>query len=528
MTMTIQGFGGSYVPDRRPNAGKRRRASETEELAAGASTQLDSNLRKSWSSEQSRAGIAAVAQAIQAAETAKEIVEVASGGLGEISNWLAAMRREIEQAAALATADEDTAGEATAGDNTARRLAAHQSVMAQSREELAELVNSVQFGRMRLLDGGLGCTGNAFGEGLDFVRGSAQSRASSPEGYPVWIRQEATRASALVPVELTPAQRRRPPTLAIEENGLRAEFTPQPGQALGDIASGLRQAAEAGGLRVVVEEGPCGQLLVRHMKYGAAHRITLGSPIPGVFSHPDGTPLLIDNGQDVVGSINGEPGLGEGQILTGCAGNRTTDGLAVRFTGQLPISEDTELVMESLDRLGMGLSPEEMSEWQLMGRVILAQQPFMLRLGAGERQVISIRLNSMHPRRLGLGVDNASGFRSLADLRLNDAATAHSALLVLTRAEEEVQRTRTRLEELRGPVLTGSLAGLRAEAERQQHIYTNIADGQRARQVARDLSSYMQSRGPAALIAQMQPLPGAMVRLLTDEAAQAPGLGREC
>ena len=517
MTMTIQGFGGSYVPGRRSNAGKRRRAPETEEPGAGPPAQLGSAMRESWCGEQSRAEIAAVAQAIQAAETAKEIVEAASGGLDEINSWLAAMRREIEQALKPA----ETVGAMP------KEYAAHHKEMAEARERLAELVNSVLFGRMRLLDGGLGCTGNAFGEGLDFVRGSPQSRASSPEGYPVWIRQEATRASALIAIALTPEQLASGMHLAMEENGLLARFSPQPGQALEDIAAGLRQAAEAAGLQVVVEEGPCGQLLVRHTKYGAAHGFTLSSSVPGVISHPDGTPLLIDNGQDVVGSINGEPALGEGQILTGCAGNRTTDGIAVRFAGTLPISEDTELVMESLHRLGMGLSPEEMNEWHLMGRVILAQQPFMIRLGTGESQLVSIRLNSMHPRRLGLGVENGRGFRSLAEVRLSDAATAHSAMLVLHRAEEEVRQALLCLEELRSPVLTGNLARLRGEAERQRQIFTNIADGQGAQLVAHDLRDHMRSQGPAALLAQLQPLPGAMIRLLTDGNARTTGLGRE-
>jgi hypothetical protein len=166
-----------------------------------------------------------------------------------------------------------------------------------------------------------------------------------------------------------------------------------------------------------------------------------------------------------------------------------------------------------------------MSDWHLMGRVILAQQPLELRLGAGKEQAVSIRVNSMHPRRLGLGVENAVGFRSLADLRLGDAERAQSALLVLGRAEEEVDQAHGQLEQLQSSVLKTSLAKLRGDAERQRQIFTNIADARRAQQVASDLRNYMQSQGTAALLAQMQPLPGAMVRLLTDETAQASRLG---
>lgn len=523
MTMTIDGMGGSFIPRRGPEERKRRRRPEEPHSGAAASAQAaETTVHDSWFSEQSRAEIAAVAQAIQMAETATEIVEMASGGLSQISTWLAAMRGEIEQAVALHSGEESPASHA-----------AHQRAMEQARDEIAGLVNSLQFGRLRLLDGGLGCTGMAFGDGLDFVRGSPRARASSPEGYPVWIRREATRASALVsmdmaPFDPVPGGRRDPPRLVIEENSLRAEFAPAPRQNLGEIAAGLQQAVQAAGLAVVVEEGPCGQLLLRHIKHGAAHGITLACSIPGVFSQPDGGPLRIGNGQDVAGSINGEPARGEGQILTGMAGNRTTDGLAVRFSGNLPVSAESGLVADSLERLGMGLEPDEMTGWHLMGRVILVQQPFVLRFGAAGSQTVSIRLDSMHPRGLGLGVDNASNFRSLAELRLGDGLMAASALKVIVRAEEELSQAQARLEELRGGALKESLCRLREDAERQRQIYTNIADGQGASQVAHELRNYMEEKGPAALNAQMQPLPGAMLRLLTDESARAPRLWRDC
>ena len=37
-------------------------------------------------------------------------------------------------------------------------------------------------------------------------------------------------------------------------------------------------------------------------------------------------------GQDVAGTINGEPATGDGQFLTGNSGNATTDGLQIRVT----------------------------------------------------------------------------------------------------------------------------------------------------------------------------------------------------
>ena len=106
------------------------------------------------------------------------------------------------------------------------------------------------------------------------------------------------------------------------------------------------------------------------LRAGAASgQATARTPATAYYSaDPGGSPRRIDNGLDVVGAINGEPAQGEGRILTGCAGNRTTDGLAVRFTGKLPLSEDGGLVAESLERLGMSLTLEDMSDWHQIGR----------------------------------------------------------------------------------------------------------------------------------------------------------------
>ena len=215
-------------------------------------------------------------------------------------------------------------------------------------------------------------------------------------------------------------------------------------------------------------------------------------------------------------------------MLTGCAGNRTTDGLSVRFTGKLPATGGNAPRHESLVRLGITGEPHEFCEGHLVGRVILAQQPLILRLGIADSQTIAIRLNSMHPSRLGLGVETLCGFRSLAEVRLGNAAETESALRVIEAAVREAEQAAGRLAELRGSGLAENLARLRKEAERQQAFFTNIADPMRARQVARALGSHMQSQGRLALSAQLQPLPGAMMRLLTEDGAQAPRLGREC
>ena len=69
---------------------------------------------------------------------------------------------------------------------------------------------------------------------------------------------------------------------------------------------------------------------------------------------------------------------------------------------------------------------------------------------------------------------------------------------------------------------------LRWRAEQKRAFYTNIGDAGLARETALALRGEMKTDVQLALMAQLQPLPGAMMRLLTEDSAQAPRLGREC
>ncbi|MCZ6532964.1 MAG: hypothetical protein O7A08_08375 [SAR324 cluster bacterium] len=513
MGLTITGFGGgAYTPGRRDLPRRAPRAKPPPDTGAGHDAAQLEQVQAIWLPEQSRAEVAAVNQAIQATETAAEIVMAAKEGLSRISTWLADMRAAAEQALAHATAEVGDAGVPAGGPEK----------LEQARDSIAGLVESLLFGKQRLLDGGMGCSGMAFGDGLEYVGASDHTRSSSPEGYPVWIRNEATRATALLPVTIPPGVTRPVPWLAIEVDGRRAVHFPAPGEGAEQISKGLNNAAAAQGMEVVAASGPGGQILVRHRRYGSAHGFALLSSAPGLFSLPDGRPRQVNNGLDVSGSINGETAAGAGRILTGCPGNRTTAGLAVRYDGKLPATGGNQPRHESLIRLGIAQEAGEGPEGHLVGRIIVAQQPLVLRMGAGESQTVTIRLNSMHPSRLALGVENECGFRSLAGLRLGNAAEAHNALRLLERAEAEVGEAARHLAELSGSVLAENLSRLRMQAERKREFFSSIAGAGDARALASALRSRMKSQGRLALLAQQQSLPGAMMRLLMGESA--PGL----
>jgi flagellar hook-associated protein 2 len=76
-----------------------------------------------------------------------------------------------------------------------------------------------------------------------------------------------------------------------------------------------------------------GRLLFTSSSYGSSSSVQLGSePENSAFATLGLTGAVATSGQDVAGTINGEPATGSGQTLTGNAGNATTDGLALLVT----------------------------------------------------------------------------------------------------------------------------------------------------------------------------------------------------
>ncbi len=507
MDFSIRGTGGAFARDRKPLPRRRGAAPQSDPPQGRSDLPPPSAVHQAWLPEQSRALIAAVNEAVQAAETAAGVVATARAALSKIGGWISVLENEAVEAARWAAGDEGSAG----------RLSAHQAGVENAREEIEALVAGAGFGKLRLLDGSLGSSGKAFGDGLEFVTASPRARASPPDGFPVWIWQEATRATSVLELPAPGQLVAQPLRLTIEADGRQAVYHPGSREGPAEVVEGLRRRVAEGGLEVSVLAARGGGLIIRHQRYGSGHGFTLKSSHPGVFSLEDGRPRLVNNGQDVAGSINGEPAFGEGEVLTGCAGNRTTDGLSVRFSGSLPEHSVAPPGEEKPSGWDIGLGPEPLADGDATGRVILAQHGLVFRMGPGRERTITIRLNSMRCRRLGLGVETPSGFQSLADIRMGSANEVCDALPVIRRAGEEVAVAGQRLAEVADTVLGAVLAGLRAQAGGGGAFDTNIADPGGALQVARTLREHIPAAAQLALSAQDGSLPGAILRLLSGE-----------
>ncbi|MEJ5251962.1 MAG: flagellar filament capping protein FliD [Chthonomonadetes bacterium] len=84
---------------------------------------------------------------------------------------------------------------------------------------------------------------------------------------------------------------------------------------------------------LVASKDANGNLVLTSKMYGSKAAFTVVSDQEASSSNSGiGTTPISVQGQDVAGTINGEPATGDGQFLTGNSGNATTDGLQLRVT----------------------------------------------------------------------------------------------------------------------------------------------------------------------------------------------------
>lgn len=77
-----------------------------------------------------------------------------------------------------------------------------------------------------------------------------------------------------------------------------------------------------------------GNLVLTYDSYGSGNTFTISEDTDtGLWTGSQTTPVTVNNGVDVAGTINGEAATGSGQILTGNDGETNVDGLVIKYTG---------------------------------------------------------------------------------------------------------------------------------------------------------------------------------------------------
>ncbi|MEE8434678.1 MAG: hypothetical protein V3S64_07815 [bacterium] len=507
MVMRINGASGGAFSGRNPFDRERERKPESKEIRQFVLE--DKVYRSEGPSEQVRAEVAGLNRAIQDTEKTLAIAACAMGWLESTAGALEELKTLAETRFGPAAHNGPGASEMAApGQHTGNSPA---GMLAGLLARIESAADTARFGELRLLDGALGCTGAAVGDGLFFLSASDETRSSPPQGYEVLLTHEPARATMLAEAPLNRERVGRGMRLMLAESGRRAWIVTTGGQTSGDVVKALRAAVREVGLPLLVESTSDGRLVVQHGHFGSAFGFSAASSEPGVLSGSDGRPLRVANGQDIAGTIHGEPAEGDGLTLTGRHGNTATSGLMIRYTG-LPFTGENRWLPRS--------KPAILEPAVFAGRVIVAQQALKLRMPEPREGTAVLRLDSVRPRTLGLRVENESGFSSLAEIRLETPGQARDAAALIGHALHDLHGRMEGLRNLSSYRLPAMLAVWRVKVQ-NLHAAGPAISGDAGdvppMELVRRLNAAFQHEGRGALSAQARPSRGSMLELLVAE-----------
>lgn len=426
-------------------------------------------------SENLRGQIAGIQQAIANSEISISMVQTAEGALTEVNNLLIQMRQ-----LALAAANE--------GANDNNSLMAIQSQLDNALDSIDRVSKYTRFGDKPLLDGSHGITGIANGEGLMFLEATVDTRGSPVQGYPVTITQAPMSAWRETDFEDSDAEEL---VVTLTEGGRSVTAIGFEDETALNFANKLHKMAQNAGLEVnVIYNEESENLLIRHKRLGSEYGFQVSASKSGLLTDDENVPEEVRNGLDVQGSINGEPAMGRGAVLSGNEGNRTTDGLTVLYTG---------------------------SEIGDVGTVSIAQNSLIFQVGGNRGQTVSVAIDDTSSSALARGIPNKSGFRNLADLDISSSQGAQDSLKFIDSAMYQLSDLRGRLGAFQKNTLESNVSTLRVSAENLMAAESSIRDTDIAMEIAEFTKNRILTETAAAASAQSNSLPVSSIMTLLRE-----------
>ena len=138
----------------------------------------------------------------------------------------------------------------------------------------------------------------------------------------------------------------------------------------------------------------------------------------------------------------------------------------------------------------------------LAGTVTVSQNSLVFQIGSNAEQTTSLALRNMRTSNLGAGVENLSGFQSLAEIDVTNAAKAQDTMSILDRALEEVSSTRAEIGAFQKNNLESNLNYLRIAHENVQSAKSIIRDADMAEESVNLSKSQVLQQAATAMLAQ--------------------------
>jgi len=465
-------------------------------------------------SERLRSQTAGLEQAIDNSEAGVSLVQTAEAALDEVSAALINARQLAVHAANEAVNDEFM-------------LRADQQEIENVLATVNRIAQNTQYGKKNLLDGSKGASGVVSGENLEFVGATQSTKSSGATGYDVYIAQAACRAEVSGSVPLTNEIIDKGEQITIIEGSKTVNFHSIKGETVETNLNALSAAIKEAGLDIdLIRASEKGtdpnipqNITLRHQQFGSDYTFKVSSSTEGLLSIKSNIYDTIENGLDVAGEINGEEATGSGQVLTGNTGNSNTEGLAIRYKGHSlpgnlhPSNTSTESYLEETQvteiHRGERSRLPQMSEAELAdcigalaGTVTVSQNSLVFQIGSNAEQTTSLALRNMRTSNLGTGVENLSGFQSLAEIDVTGATKAQDTMRILDRALEEVSSTRAEIGAFQKNNLESNLNYLRIAHENVQSAKSIIRDADMAEEMTAFTRNQIMTESATAMLAQ--------------------------
>ena len=138
-------------------------------------------------------------------------------------------------------------------------------------------------------------------------------------------------------------------------------------------------------------------------------------------------------------------------------------------------------------------------------------------IGANKGQMVSVDLPDVATNQLALGVENDSGFKSLADLDVTTGEGAQDAMSVIDKAIEEIAVARGDLGAFQKNTLESKLTSLRIHSENLVAAESAIRDADMAVELAAFTRNQIMTQSATAQLAQANAMPKNVMALLAGQ-----------
>ncbi|MDW8105918.1 MAG: flagellin [Armatimonadota bacterium] len=443
-------------------------------------------------SEDLRAQIAGLEQAIMNSQDAANLVKTAEGALEEIHTLLRSMRQ-------LAVASGNT------GTNDLTALQANQNQILSAIDSINRIASQTQFGTKKLLDGTAGVSSvvtDATRLGGIFFTGSVRGRVgtAAPQDYAVGtgavtveVTQTAMRAVYTGDVNYASIDALIGTAGTVVINGV--SFTTDGNETIGNFINRINAASNVTGVTAdLVASGNDLQVRLRTVEYGRNFRIEL-SDAQGLIIDGGGT--ASEQGRNAIARVTITNSNNNQVVITFEGGRSATD-------SGLRLTDEKGNVILLTER-----GNTELTTAAAVARTTAGQLEFQI--GANAGQVARLSINNVSAQRLGQGVVAS---KSLADIDVTKAGGAEEAIKIIDAAIQQISKLRGDMGAFQKNVLESNMRSLAIAKENLTATESAIRDTNFAEEISRFTRFQILQQAGMSVLGQANFAPQAVLQLI--------------